>query len=117
MSRRRLSSQTFQNFPRLEYEDLDPSGDYFVRISGEGDALLRINGERVAPLEYNKGLEEFKLFPVARRLLTSGKIALTFDEPEESHLNWRRRSKVSDVWLLKTQSRSCNIFQTNNQTL
>ena len=101
MSRRRLSSQTFQNFPRLEYEDLDPSGDYFVRISGEGDALLRINGERVAPLEYNKGLEEFKLFPVARRLLTSGKIALTFDEPEESHLNWRRRSKVSDVWLLK----------------
>lgn len=100
-SRKRLSTQTFQNFPRLEYDDLDPTANYIVRVSGEGEALLRINGERVDPSEYNKGLEEFKLFPVPRRLLATGKIILTFDEPEESHLNWRRRSKVSDVWLLK----------------
>lgn len=106
MSRRRLSTQTFQNFPRLEYDDLDPGGDYVIRICGEGDALLRINGERVAPLEYNKGLEEFKVFPVAKRLLATGKIILTFDEPEESHLNWRRKSKVSDVWVLKNWEES-----------
>ncbi len=100
-SRRRLSTQTFQNFPKLEYEGLDPNGKYVVRISGEGDALLRINGERVNPTLYNKGLEEFKLFPVAWKFVRSGKISLTFDEPEESHLNWRKKSKVCDVWLLK----------------
>ena len=32
---------------------------------------------------------------------TSGKINITFDEPEESHLNWRQHSKIFDIWLLK----------------
>lgn len=103
MSRRRLSTQLFQNFPRLVYEDLDPDGHYRIRISGYGDALLRINGERVDPIVYNKGLEEFKIFPVARRFVRGGKITVTFDEPDESKLNWRQKSKVCDVWLLKQQ--------------
>ena len=30
-----------------------------------------------------------------------GKIEVTFDEPEESHLNWRQHSKVFDIWLFK----------------
>ena len=101
MSRKRLSTQLFQNFPILEYDDLDPEGKYYIRIAGEGDALIRINGERIRPEVYNKGLEEFKLFPIGRKFVKSGKITVTFDEPEESHLNWRAKSKVSDIWLLK----------------
>lgn len=101
MSRERLSTQLFQNFPVLEYEDLDPEGKYMIRISGEGDALLRINGERIRPHLYEKGLGEFKEFHVGRKYLSTGKITVTFDEPEESHLNWRQLSKVSDIWLLK----------------
>jgi hypothetical protein len=100
-SRRRLSTQLYQNFPVLEYSDIDPEGHYIIRVSGYGEALLRVEGERLRPLTYNKGFEEFKEFIVPRRLLGRGNLKVTFDEPEESHLNWRHRSWVSDVWLLK----------------
>jgi hypothetical protein len=101
MSRKRLSTQLFQNFPRLVYEDLDPNGYYLIRIAGYGEALLRADGYRLQPRIYNKGYEEFKEFEVPVQLVCDGKIEITFDEPEESKLNWRQKSKVCDVWLLK----------------
>lgn len=101
LSRRRLSTQLFQNFPKLAYEDLDPKGSYTIRISGQGDALLRVDGERVRPVIYNKGVEEFKEFQLNPKFISDGKISISFDEPEESHLNWRQHSKVFDIWLLK----------------
>ena len=73
------------------------------RIAGYGEALLRIDGQRVDPDVYNKELEEFKEFPVAGKYVVDGKIEVTFDEPEESKLNWRQKSKVCDVWLLKQE--------------
>ncbi|MDF0694372.1 hypothetical protein [Aquirufa ecclesiirivi] len=101
LSRRRLSTQLFQNFPKLEYADLDPNGSYTVRISGQGEALLRVDGERVRPVVYHKGVEEFKEFQLNPKFISDGKISISFDEPEESHLNWRLHSKVFDIWLLK----------------
>lgn len=101
MSRKRLSTQLFQNFPKLEYSDLDPNGRYLIRISGFGEALLRVDGERVEPTIYNKGLEEFKEFPLSQKYVSDGMIEVTFDQPEESNLNWRQHSKVCDIWLLK----------------
>ena len=101
LSRLRLSSQLFQNFPRLDYADLDPKAMYTIRISGYGEALLRVDGVRIAPTVYKKGMEEFKEFPLSPQYVSDGKIEVTFDEPEESHLNWRQHSKVFDIWLLK----------------
>jgi hypothetical protein len=101
MSRKRLSTQLFQNFPKLDYPDLDPNGRYTIRIAGFGDALLRVDGERIAPTIYNKGFEEFKEFPLNQKYVSDGKIEVTFDQPEESHLNWRQQSKVCNIWLLK----------------
>lgn len=101
MSRKRLSTQLFQNFPRLEYTDLDPNGRYIIRIAGYGEALVRADGERLEPILYNKGLEEFKEFLVNQKYVSDGKLTVTFDQPEESKLNWRQQSKVCDVWLLK----------------
>jgi hypothetical protein len=101
MSRKRLSTQLFQNFPILDYTDLDPNERYMIRIAGYGEALLRIDGERIEPILYNKGLEEFKEFLVPRKLVSDGKVHVSFDQPEESHLNWRQMSKVCDIWLLK----------------
>jgi hypothetical protein len=101
MSRKRLSTQLFQNFPELSYAELDPNGRYLIRIAGYGDALLRIDGERVEPVLYNKGLEEFKEFLVPGKCVSDGKVEVSFDQPEESQLNWRQMSKVCDVWLLK----------------
>jgi hypothetical protein len=100
-SRRRLSTQLFQNFPELKYSDLDPNGRYMIRIAGFGEALLRVDGERLEPTLYNKGYEEFKEFLLNQKFVSDGRIEVTFDQPEESHLNWRQRSKVSDVWLIK----------------
>ncbi len=100
-SRLRLSSQVYQNNPILEYENLDPNGRYIVRITGYGDALLRIDGQRLEPVLYNKEVEKFKEFVVPRILVGDEKIKMTFDIPEESHLNWRKHSRISDVWLIK----------------
>lgn len=100
-SRKRLSTQSFQNFPVLKYADLDPAGRYLIRIAGYGEALLRVDGERLEPTLYNKGYEEFKEFPLNPKYVSDGKIDVTFDQPEESQLNWRQRSKVTDVWLIK----------------
>lgn len=100
-SRKRLSTQLFQNAPKLLYEDLDPEGRYIIRIAGMGEALLRVNGKRISPTLYNKELEEFKEFLIDRKHVSGGRLEITFDEPEESHLNWRQHSKVCDIWLLK----------------
>jgi len=101
MSRKRLSTQLYQNQPELLYEGLDPRATYTIRIAGEGDALLRVDGERVEPLVYPKEMETWKEFHITGKYVSDGRIKITFDEPEESHLNWRYQSKICDIWLLK----------------
>ena len=63
---------------------------------------MRCNGHFLTPTLYGKGIGEFKEFPVPAESLKEGKMVLTFDSlPDEAHLNWRRQSRVSEVWLLK----------------
>lgn len=102
-SRWRLSSQVYQNDPILEYEDLDPNARYIVRVAGYGEALIRIDGKRLEPMVYDKERDGLKEFVVPKSVVGDGKIRVTFDKPEESHLRWRFYSSVSDVWLLKRQ--------------
>ncbi|MCG2462216.1 hypothetical protein K8352_15760 [Flavobacteriaceae bacterium F89] len=101
LSRKRLSTQLFQFTPTLAYEGLDPNADYLIRVSGYGEALLRANGERLKPTKYEKGYEEFKEFPLPKELIKDGKLKITFDKPDEENLNWRKQSRVTDVWILK----------------
>ena len=100
-SRARLSSQVYMRSPMLRYENLDLEAEYTVRVAGYGEALLEINGKRIPPAIYNKGEGEFKEFPVPKHLTRDGTIKVTFARPDEEHLNWRHRSRISDVWLLK----------------
>lgn len=100
-SRKRLSSQTYQKCPRLEYNNLNPAGKYIIRVCGYGDALLRVDGRRLEPLNYSREADGFKEWIVPSALTADGKIEVSFDEPEESHLNWRLQSRISDIWLLK----------------
>lgn len=100
-SRARLSTQTFQNNPELVYDNLESDARYIIRVAGMGEALLRVDGKRLSPILYNRENETFKEWIVPLNASQDGKIIVTFDEPEESHLNWRKHSKVSDVWLLK----------------
>jgi hypothetical protein len=101
LSRKRLSSQLFQFTPELQYNDLNPGSDYLIRVTGLGEALLRANGKRLESTKYEKGFGEFKEFPLSKELIKEGKLKITFDKPDEEHLNWRDQSRVSDVWLLK----------------
>jgi hypothetical protein len=100
-SRWRLSSQVYQVNPELIYEDLDPNARYLIRVTGFGDALIRVDGKRLEPLVYEKELGGFKEFIIPKDVVGDGKIHVTFDRPEESHLRWRNYSRISDVWLIK----------------
>lgn len=100
-SRERLSFQLFQKSPVIEYIHLDPGARYHIRVCGEGDALIRVDGVRLEPIVYNKEKGTFKEWIVPLELSREGKIKVTFDVPEESQLNWRQHSKISDIWLLK----------------
>lgn len=100
-TRKRLSSQLYQNSPVLEYENLDFNGRYRIRVAGRGDALLRVDGMRLQPIAYDKEIAGFKEFVVPKDLTRDGKIKVTFDIPEESHIRWSKQSHISDVWVLK----------------
>ncbi len=101
VSRKRLSTQLFQFTPTLSYDELDADANYLIRVSGYGEALLRANGQRLKPTKYEKGFEQFKEFPLPKNLIQDGKLEITFDKPDEEHLNWRKQSRVTDVWILK----------------
>jgi hypothetical protein len=101
MSRQRLSWQCYMDWPQaIRYLDLDPKANYKVRMTGYNEALLRIDGQRVTPNIYGKQYGEIKEFPVPSELVTDGTIELTWDRPDERHLNWRQHSRVTEVWLL-----------------
>jgi len=101
LSRKRLSTQLFQFSPTLEYNELNANSNYLIRISGYGEALLRANGQRLKPTKYEKDFEEFKEFPLSKDLIKDGKLKISFDKPDEAHLNWRKQSRVTDVWVIK----------------
>ena len=101
-SRERRSWLVSQWPANMVYEGLDPKFHYTVRTTGYGQALLKINGKRVQPTRDGKQIGEFKEFPVPPSDLTNGRIVLTWDKAgDEAHLNWRQRSRLSEVWLLR----------------
>jgi hypothetical protein len=100
LSRKRLSTQLFQFSPTLQYTGLKAETDYLIRVAGYGEALIRANGTRLEATLYNKELETFKEFILPKELIKEGSLKLTFDRPDEAHLNWRKYSKVTDLWLI-----------------
>lgn len=101
-SRARLSWQSTLWPKRVVYEGLDPAGTYVVRTSGYGKSLLKANGVSVTPTLDGKQMGEFKEFPVPAEQVKDRRLVLTWDIPsDEDHLNWRQRSRLAEVWLLK----------------
>jgi hypothetical protein len=87
--------------PELQFEHLDPEADYLFRVAGNGDSKPRIEGELLEPSFYDTSLEGFKDFSVPRKYHVDGTLKITFDRLDERHLNWRDRSYMAEVWLLK----------------
>lgn len=103
MSRERQSWISKMDWPvGLQYTDLDTSTTYILRTTGFGQCLARVNGERIYPSLDGKGIGEIKEFQIPKTLYKNGIITLTFDIPHEPDINWRRQSRLSEVWLVNT---------------
>lgn len=85
----------------LRYGGLDPSATYVVQTTGYRDCLIRIDGQRIQPTNDSQEIGEFKEFPVPAEALRDRTLVLTFDVPDESHLNWRQQSRLTEIWLLR----------------
>ena len=102
MSRQRLSWQHYARWPvGVWYEGLDPKARYVVRMTGQGEAKVRGDGTLLEPTRFSKQIGEFKEFAVPAELTADGQLRLTWDEIDESSMNWRQQSHVAEVWLLK----------------
>ncbi len=104
MSRARLSWQATMWPRRVVYEGLDPNATYVVRTGGYGQSLLRIDDQPATPVVDGKLMGEYKEFPVAPEHIRDRRLVLTWAIPtDEGHLNWRQRSRLAEVWLLKRE--------------
>jgi hypothetical protein len=103
MSRERLAWQTTMNYPEaVVYEGLEPDASYTVRMSGYGKFLLRVDGELVGNADDRVEMGEVRDVAVPAEHLQDRKLVLTWDRPtDEEHLNWRKHSRLAEVWLLK----------------
>jgi hypothetical protein len=103
-SRARLSWQATLWPGAVVYEGLDPAASYVVRSTGYGQALLRLNNERVTPVVDGREMGEFKEYAVPSKYVKDRKLVLTWDRPtDEGDLNWRKKSRLSEVWLIKKE--------------
>ena len=103
-SRARLSWQVSMGWPTaVVYEGLDPDAKYVVRMTGLGTLSPRIDGESVGTNQPARvELGQFVDVPVPSGVLEDRKLVLTWDRPtDEGHLNWRQRSRLTEIWLLK----------------
>jgi hypothetical protein len=101
-SRQRHSFMSSMRWPvALEYNGLDSTAGYTIRVTGFGECLLKINGQHVAHTVYGKGIGEIKEFPVPRGLIKDRKITVTFEDVNEDNINWRQQSRITEVWLIK----------------
>ncbi len=101
-SRQRHSFMSSIRWPlALEYNGLNSTASYTVRVTGYGECLIKINGQRVAHSLYGKGIGEIKEFSVPPDLIKNGKMAVTFECINEDEINWRNQSRVTEVWLIK----------------
>jgi hypothetical protein len=101
-SRQRHSFMSSMRWPAgLEYNGLDSTSPYTVRVTGVGECLLKINGQRVAHTRYGKSTGEIKEFPVPPELIKDRKLTLTFEDIDEDNINWRNQSRINEIWLIK----------------
>jgi hypothetical protein len=100
-SRQRLTWQSSLRWPvAIVYERLDPKASYTLRLNGPGDAKPKVDGELVMAAVPSRTLGELKEYPVPAAALADRRIVVTFEPIDESHLNWRQHSRVSEGWLI-----------------
>jgi hypothetical protein len=106
-SRTRLSWLTSLRWPKaIEYPGLDPRASYVVKLNvirpaAPGQVRLRIDGEPATATRLARARGDLVEFAVPPALVRDGRITLTFDEVDESHVNWRQYSRLVEAWLIR----------------
>ena len=85
----------------LTYNNLDKRGGYTVRLFSQGDSPLLVDGKPARRIRVGQKLDQVteQEFEVPDDALQDGKITLTWDKLDQSHLNWRDRHYVTELWL------------------
>jgi hypothetical protein len=101
LCRDRISWMTYLDWPVGVRYPVEPGGSYVLRMAGQGVALTKVDGVRVQPTKDGKTPAEIKEFPVPASATEDGDIVITWDVPDEQQLNWRQRSRLNEIWLIK----------------
>jgi hypothetical protein len=86
----------------LRYGGLDPDAGYTLRATGYREPSVKASGVALEPREPGPyGIGEFIFFDIDPNLYRDGSLVVTWEPPDESHLNWREHSRLTEVWLLR----------------
>ena len=72
------------------YENIDPTTDYDVRVTGYRVDEIQINGEWVKPFIFSEEKGSIVEYHVPAKAVKSGKLTLNWGDPE-----------ITEVWLIK----------------
>jgi hypothetical protein len=118
-SRLRLTWQGGLRPAQMVYENIDPNGQYTIRINGRGQGALYVNQTRLEPTrdaraesaESNAASAtggrsrispEFTDFPIPQELLKDRRIVVDWHDPSQPRTPGLRSGPyVAEVWLLK----------------
>ncbi len=122
-SRLRLSWQGGMRPGQMIYENIDPNGQYVIRLNGRGEVSLYVNQKKVEPASDTKKPSpvretqpaaapgprprfspQFTEFPIPQELLKDRKIVVDWSNPSEPLKPVTRFGPfVTEIWLLKNQ--------------
>jgi hypothetical protein len=94
----------YLNWPSpMIYTGLDPRARYTIRLFGQGISPLKVDGVRAKLIRKEEPAEENQEqeFEVAPEHLADGRIELSWERFDESHLNWRQWHYITELWLMK----------------
>ena len=74
------------------YEDIDPTAEYDVRVTGYRVAKIEINGELVEPFIFSEEVGSIIEYHVPSKAVKSGKLTLNWGDPE-----------ITEIWLIKKE--------------
>ncbi|HEY0981029.1 hypothetical protein [Schlesneria sp.] len=89
----------------ITYNNLDSSSAYIVKLFAQRSSPLVIDGVKAKLLRTGETFDQVteQIFEVPAETLADGRITLTWEEMDESELNWRQRHYVTDIWVIKAE--------------
>jgi hypothetical protein len=100
----RFAWHTYINRPApMIYTGLDPQAQYTVRLFAQRTSPLKVDGKPAKLIRHGDTYDqvEEQEFEVPPDAVADSRLELTWDRLDESHLNWRNRHYVCEVWVIR----------------